>query len=287
MTCVQRRIAWLIGVFAVLAAAPLVARLVPVTMATLPLVWFSYSLPLGGFMILALWVGIGRSRLAWRVVGFATGCAYLAIWSTLADWSFLPDDSSFVTQYVQNLTPYVIVGILICALFAVLRRWFQISECAQGEPENTSHRFQFSVFHLLVLMSFSAIVLSLMRGARGSETSNMTSWRWWAGGALTVVVFFSNTACAAFAALGQTTVKRNCLLVLLASALLGTGVSISMRHDQLSAWHLAAGVTTMVLPAVGVLASLLWLRPCGVRLVPRQPNIAAASIDTNLTTHHA
>ena len=89
MTCVQRRIAWLIGMFAVLAAAPLVAKLIPVTMATLPLVWISYSLPLGGFMILALWVGIGRSRLAWRVVGFVAGLFLAEEFIRLGPWGRL------------------------------------------------------------------------------------------------------------------------------------------------------------------------------------------------------
>jgi di/tricarboxylate transporter len=84
------------------------------------------------------------------------------------------------------------------------------------------------------------------------------------------VTFFTNTACAAYAALGVRGVARNCLVVSLVAILLGIALAFSLGHDRASQWLFAGGVLTMVVPTVAMLASLVWLRPYGYRLL-RKP----------------
>jgi hypothetical protein len=272
MSPLARRIAWLIGIYSVLAVAPLLNLLFPLDTTTLPILWATFALPLSGLLILSLWAGIGNNRWAWRLLALATGCAYLAFWSAIAQRRIFPIEEHVLVQYVRTFVPYVVVAALIGGMFAIMRRRFHFADRAPDESANKPGRLQFSVFHLLVLMSFVAVTLSLMRGARGEDAADagVGSWQWWAAHGLFVVTFFAGTACAAYAALGPGNVVRNCVFVLIASASLGTAVAFSMRHDQLGPWHFAWGVLTMVLPILGVLASLLWLRPCGVRLVRRR-----------------
>jgi hypothetical protein len=165
-------------------------------------------------------------------------------------------------------------------MFAGTRRWFQLREVSSDYLPTESTRLRFSVFHLLLLISFVAVVLSLARGARGEKATDagIESWQWWAAGGLVILTFFANTACAALAALGTGAVWRKCLLVLAVAVLLGVAIAFSMRQDQVSAIFFATGVVAMILPTATVLASLLWLRPCGLRLVRRAQQMGNAAI---------
>ena len=178
-------------------------------MSTLPLLWAASAVPVGGLMMVAFWVGLGNVRLLWRVLGFFACCAYLAGCSTAADTMFLADNAGgftdFASRYLNDVISCVVVGLLVAAMFACMRRWFQLREVNSDYSPSESTRLRFSVFHLLALISFVAVVLSLARGARGEKATDagIESWQWWAAGGLFVVTFFANTACAALAALGS------------------------------------------------------------------------------------
>jgi len=267
--CLRRRITQLAVVCAILAAAPLLAILLPVNTATVPILWATYSPPIGALMTLAFWAGMGSSPIAWRLAGLVGGSAYVAVWLSLSDALAFRDERPMAAIYRQSWTPLLIIALLVFGMFAILRLRLQLSDNVGAMPTRSSNRFQFSVYHLLVVTSVAAVVLALMRGARGSEPADrgIESWQWWAGAALAIVTFFANTAGAACAGLGPQNVVRNSALVLLISALLGAALAFALRHDEVGAWFFAGGVATMVLPTVVILASTLWLRPCGIRLI--------------------
>ena len=206
---------------------------------------------------------------------------------------FLADNAGgftdFASRYLNDVIACVVVGLLVAAMFACMRRWFQLREVNSDYSPSESTRLRFSVFHLLALISFVAVVLSLARGARGEKATDagIESWQWWAAGGLFVVTFFANTACAALAALGSHAVWRKCLLVLAVAALLGTAIAFSIRQDQVGAIFFAAGVVAMILPTVTVLASLLWLRPCGLRLVRRAQHMGKRSRPVSIAQCHS
>ena len=80
---VRRRIRWLVAVHLCLAASPLVWPLIPLE-RFLPALWAVYSVPIGGMLMLSFWVGLGSSRLVWRIAVGLAGSGYLALWPTAA-----------------------------------------------------------------------------------------------------------------------------------------------------------------------------------------------------------
>jgi hypothetical protein len=81
-------------------------------------------------------------------------------------------------------------------------------------------------------------------------------------------IFFINTASAAFSALRPGKVKWNVGMVVLVSALLGVAIAIAMRQDEYW-WLFVGSMFIAIIPTVTVVASLLVVRSCGVRLIRR------------------
>jgi hypothetical protein len=247
----------------------------------LPVQWAATSLPVGGLMALAFWAGMGTTPLVWRLVGTIVSCAYAAVWPTVT-LGLQPNFSTFDPRfYLAMFMQYLVLTLLIAVMFAAMRVRFQIRTNRHTHMEEKTNRVQFTVFHLLVLTSFTAVVLTLMRGARGNG-QGVVGWQLSAALALIVIIFFVNTACAVWAVLGSESIRRNCLFVFLASILLGSAVAFAAKHDQLS-WSLFAGGTMItMLPTIGVMLSLLWLRPCGIRIVRRQsPRVEVSTAQLN------
>ncbi len=276
MTCLTRRSVGLIAFYAVAAALPVAVSLLPLSVSLLPLLWIGSVPIISAEMILTLWAGIGSHRPATRLLGLLSGLAYLAIWPTVQMWLFIRSQTTTVdfdlsSMYSENLIQYITLGLVLSGVFVITCRWFQLQTAVVDGPASAKSWMQFSVFHLLVLMSVVALVLSLMRSARGKGTletgiePNMIS-----AYALVGFTLIANTACAAFAALGPGLVWRNCLLVIVTSVLLGIAFSVASRQESLGVQTFLGGVFAMASPTVLVLASLLWLRPCGLRLVRRQ-----------------
>jgi hypothetical protein len=265
---------WLVGIFAMLAALPVLTSFMRFDMTTLPLIWMAFSVPLGGMLLLALWAGLGPSALSLRIAGLLVGSFYLSLWPQLTLELLLPRQSfprerPSLSEFVLSMLPTVGIAALLAAMFAAMRRWFQFKQLAAGESIASTTGVRYSVLNLLILMSFVAILLGLIRGVRGLAEPGPGMLQEWAAYALFALTFFANSACAALAALGPGHVRRKCLLVLVIAVLTGTGVALSMGHDNLGAWMLIAGVVPIMIPTALTLASLLWLRPCGLRLVRR------------------
>jgi hypothetical protein len=231
---------------------------------------------------MAFWVGMGNSGFPLRTGGLVVVCALLAVFPAITERLIFAeqsaDQTNFAIQYLRVLIPHLLIGVLIAGMFAGMRPWLRLGRIEPEAVEPTA-RMQFSVFHMLVLMSFVAVVLSLSRAARGDSAENDDSLQWWAANALGVLIFFGGTACAALAALGISAVERKSLLVLAASVLLGVAIAFSLNHDQFSGWVFTGAAVAMAVPTAGALAALLWVRPCGYRLVRRQK----ASDDRQLT----
>src|SRR6478752_4097567 len=118
MTCVVRRSAWLVAVYAVLAAAPVAMLLLPVTTAVLPLMWLAMTPVLAGLMILAFWVGLGNSRILARIASLFAGIAYLVLWPSVMIGFQIPGGWK-LSMYIEGLLPYLEIGIVLSAMFAI------------------------------------------------------------------------------------------------------------------------------------------------------------------------
>jgi len=73
-----------------------------------------------------------------------------------------------------------------------------------------------------------AILLGLVRVVRSATNHAPSNWEMVAVYAFLFVTFFVNTACAAFAALGQSNVRRNIAMVLVVAILVGVVMATAM-----------------------------------------------------------
>lgn len=277
----DRRLVWLIAVHLLLSAAPGLGVLVPSVLWYLPLLWVLASVNLAQLMLLGFWGGLGTNRLPVRIVGLVAGTAWVALLGPLLyEWLVTVPGEAPQSLWVDRIgavfASFTVVVLLIAGVFTLVRRWsLELVHVDQPEPPGP-YRFQFSILHLLVIATVVSLVLGLTRSARPAGTDSLSDWNSLALAALTLVMFAVNTVYAARATLGRGPVGYGIALVLLVAILLGINVSVvSGNGDQALAWWLNAGFTLASVLTTGlVLGSLLVVRRCGYRLVPRKAGIS-------------
>jgi hypothetical protein len=89
---------------------------------SLPMLWATSAVPVGGLMTLAFWVGMGRSSAIWRLVVSLAGSAYLAIWQPVSFMMKVARSQSTVlsdwmSNYLSMATPYGITIIMFGSSF--------------------------------------------------------------------------------------------------------------------------------------------------------------------------
>ncbi len=271
------RIRWLVAAHLVLAAAPLLGLLVPVSMGTLPLLWALIALPLGGLLTLSVWIGLGRTRLLWRAAVGMAASFYMSVWPFIQESVGMHDPAGiaiyrnandWIIGYLEAVVPFSILLFLFGGLFMLIGLRFRLVMVKPDAAPPCRARLQFSMLHIMVVMSVVAIVLSLLRATRQARGSEST-WDSLMMNAFMFVIFFVNTACAAFAALGPGKVRRNIGLVVFVSILLGIALAVAMHQDETVWWLFVGSMSLAIIPTATVLVSLLVVRSCGYRLIRR------------------
>jgi hypothetical protein len=269
---------WLIGTHLVLAAAPAFEFLLIRDERYLLLIWVAITLPFGSAMTVSVWMGLGRARFVWRLLTTVIALAYVTLWLAVGNAMMMSSSiAQFVEIYLEALLPIGIVMVLFGGMFLLLGRIYQISRVEIPDVAWPAERFQFSVLHVLALMSLIAVILTLLHTVRENNPRNPTSvLGWTAEDSLAVIVFFLNAGCAAYATLWPSHVKRNVSLVLLVSTLTGIVIGFATRNDQ-SEWRLFVGSMLIgIIPTVVEIVSLLVVRSCGYRLVRRNSGTQVA-----------
>ena len=274
MTCLRCRCWWLVGVLAVLPAAAALTTRFPVDQRTsIPFLLIARSIPLGGIALLSFWAGLGNRNLAWRLAALFVGTIYFSLFWPLTIYWYTNANQDF--DFFNFTRAQLIGAAMKAALFAAMRWRYELRVLPADSAVQLKNRIQFSVKHLLMLMAFIAIVLVLTRLVRTTALSSVEGEivsGWWSMYGLSLVTSLSGVAIAPFAALGRTSVTRNCLLVAMFSALLGATYEFSVWHVWMTS--LSSRIPSAlanVIPPVMLMVSLLWLRPCGLRLVRRVP----------------
>src|SRR5262245_59825568 len=280
----NQRIWWLIGTNIVLADTPLLGLLIDPSMATMPLLYVYASLPIGIITTLSVWVGLAHTRLLWRVAIGLAATFYVALWAHVFNMGWMPgrmDSEAWWMSYLKEVTPYSILLVLFGGAFMLIGRRYQVVRVEPGREVASNERVQFSMMQVMLLMSAIAVVLSLLRATREMNARAPTEEAFWGTGvfySFMSVIFFINTACAAFAALGFGRIKRNVAAVLAVSLLLGVSMAIGMRQETLENWIVIAASTLITLvPTLTVVLSLLVVRSCGYRLVRRSTWLEASA----------
>jgi hypothetical protein len=269
-----KRLRWLVAVHIVLAAAPLVIFIIPVETAFQPLIWVLFGMPFGCLMTLSVWVGMGSARIFWRLAGALAASAYagfaIATGSALQMVTFGEPFAIEITSYLQLVAAYTVGVIVFGGMFRLLGHRFVLRRVEAEKAFRGRERFQFNVFHVLIIMMLVAVILTLVRATRREiDNANSGPLNWSAHDSLAAIAFFLNTFCAAYAALWPSGVKRNLGLVLVVSVLLGIVLVFAMHQEQAEWWLFVGGMFMAIIPTLIEVASLLIVRSCGYRLVRR------------------
>jgi hypothetical protein len=240
----------------------------------LPLLWAVFAVAFGSILTLAVWIGMGGGPMLRRLLVGFIAAAYVAIWLTLFD--YLPSNRSApATELVSNYAGHVAllstVLLIFGGMFGLIGRRFQLTRNSDATIDVRKSRFQFSVLQVLVLMSVVAIILSLTRFVRETIETNAddTIWSLLALYSLALTIYFTNVACAAFAALSIGSVKRNVALALIVSVMLGAAIAFTIKNETVGWWLSIGSVVTVIIPMLVQLLSLLVVRSCGYRIVRR------------------
>jgi hypothetical protein len=271
----------LVAVHFFLAAAPAAIALIPADVRWLPAFWALGSVTIGQLLLLSFWVGLGSGRGGRRFLLALLACGYAAAWiaagQTLAGrgresvWAKWPGETAAVFLRMG------VVLLIFGGAFLAVRRWYGgLRLLSEREAGETSARIQYSILHLLVITSAAAVVLSLTRGARGSDEIDATSWQLVASGALMMVSFLVNAVCAAWASLAPGKIRWRVCLVFVVSILLGAALGFAGRSGRIIWWLPACFAVASVIPAAIVVASLLVVRSHGYRLVRKRETTAPA-----------
>lgn len=186
-----------------------------------------------------------RSNRPYLVSSFLTlGAIYVAAWSAapeLLNYVLSSDDISLGSprDYLLRAPPYIAVVAIFGGMFLLIGRYWRLIVAADRDSIVAS-KSQFSILNLLLLTAAAAILMAMIRESRSA--ANVQSFY---GMIVTTVlgfsIYFCNTACAAFAALSPTPIKRNCALVICVSALLGIAISLASGQVELDGGSLLAG----------------------------------------------
>lgn len=268
-----------------LGMAPLGTALLPIHGAwVIAGIWAISAVSLAQLMLLSFWVGMGGNAVIVRVLGGIVGTAYLTTWAiaaysvSLLDAQY--DSQPLVNGFLTTFLPYAASVLLSSACFLLLRRrCTELVHFSESSAKVAHSRVRFSIFHLLILISTCSLLLSLMRIARPSYEKitehDMISFA--ALYILTLLVRTINSLCAAWASLSLSSPWARIIIAICIAFVLGTVEAFSLGHDVFSWWIIISACLDSVLSTAIVIASLLVVRSCGYRLIPKGEPQAAPS----------
>jgi hypothetical protein len=260
--------------------------LVPMGQAFLPLNAALVGASVAPSLLLAVWCGLGGGSRWSRLLGGLLGVAYLALWWPMQQfmWRFtrwmtyrLPVDDPVVpfSFYANQWLRTFLLGCLIFAIFTgamlLIRRWKgELRRVDRADHQPTETRRQYSLKHLLIGITLVALVCGLSRGARTPGP-----WQGSAQNGLFVTAFLAVLLSVVPAALVSGPAWGRIARAFIVVFAAGAGYSFAMTRGDwgwlISAWWwiLLGGALQIGLPAAILIGSLLVVRSCGYRLVPR------------------
>ncbi len=266
------RLKWLIVVHVALGACLMAGRLIPPDIRFLPLLWALFSVPIAQLMLLSFWAGLGGGRGMRRLLGTLLGVAYLTAWRTVYQM-FLQNSggTTFLDLFVMTYAMYLGCTVFFAGVFLGIRRWKaelrQVPEVATATPPA---RFQYSLLSLLLIITVASVIFSEISSIRTARGDGDPGAGMFVGMLLFLTIGLVNLLCAVWAALGVGHVGLRVSLVLLVALMLGIAQSLAMSHDRIAIWlPLASAFAMAVVPTAVVVVSLLVVRSCGYRLVPK------------------
>jgi hypothetical protein len=271
-------IKWLVAVQLIVGVAPL-ASLVGLNSAWLLPIWWALSaLSIAQLTLLSFWVGMSERGWLTRLALAAIATAYVSYWPVMAQCiSSIGTDHDltqgllFIEPFLFMFANYAAFVALISAGFVVMRRrGMTLASGSQGIAPATSRRSQYSVFHLLVMMSLCSLVLSLLKVSHpDEELARAGTVALVASYILVFIIFLINSVCAAWATLNPSAPWVRIAITISISWVLGIAFAIASGYGSFSWWIFLAASLIPVVSTTLVVLSLLVVRACGYRVVQK------------------
>ncbi len=266
LTC-GRRIHLLVAAHIVLAAVPLLLRRVDLSNAPMLVLWYLRSIPFRSLMMLSVWVGMGRTRLPWRV---ASGLVSLFYISTVSMFYYPPGDRS-AERMLAHLTAMGKLGViffLLAGIFMLIGRRYEFLRADHNAETVRNEKFRFLLLPIVIVLPAVAMVSGvrfavwdlLAISARSAFGAVMLK-------ALYFVDSFVYTACATFVTFGTDKVRRNIAAVAL--VVIALGVAFAAYADGWARGLAIVSPLIEVIPTLTVFLSFFVVRSCGWRMVRR------------------
>ncbi len=265
------RLRWLLGVHLALAVVAGAGFVIRGDIRFLPVLWVANSVSFAQLVLLSFWAGMGTSKPVHRRLGTLFGVAYVGIWPILGQFLSPYAQTPTIGDVLFDLGSKGMTVVLFAGVFLLFRRaGTELCRVADPAEAGTSGRLQYSILHVLLIISVAAVVLGLVRSVRGPGHTPANAWRIAAGvAALVLVSMLVNLCCAAWAVLSPGRIGLRVSLVLLVAALLGVALCLGANMDQGPRWLFAPFIVGFPLLTFIVIASLLVVRSCGYRLIAK------------------
>jgi hypothetical protein len=264
----SRRIALLIIVHLIIATLPVTLGLVTFSQYSLPYIWAVSSVPFAQIMLLAIWIGIGQSKLLNKVVTALLGVAYISFWFGIGT-SFLDSESLRLEDFVRNSMQILAILAVVSLVIFGLRRWLgRIYHYVDPKLLDASAQTRYSLFTALGLTTAGAFCMALFRISTDLDDIE-SSYATIAHIILIMTTLALMSVSIIWAALAPGPVRYRITAIAVLVVLLGASLAVSAGHTpEQGGWlMLAAATVIVVVPAMIVCGSLLFLRAGGYRLV--------------------
>jgi hypothetical protein len=236
----------------------------------LPLMWALGGLSLGQLMLLAFWGGMGTTSAGRRLLGMVLGGVYLALWPTVGMILSPYTEGSIAMFFMRSVAMNYAALVIFAGIFLLIRGRFVELRLVEHPQVFRQGRYQFSVLGLLLVTSLIAVVLGLTRAATAAEAA---VWHELAATLLAIGAFIANMLAAPWAALMPGPVRLRVALALVIALLLGLALAFAanfrLPFPEWRTWLITGQTLAFALPSLVVILSLLVVRWCGYRLVPR------------------
>lgn len=258
------------------------------------------AIRLAQLILLAFWAGMGTSRIAIRILGTLVGLVVVASGPLLVQISFPYDCMCVYELKVGNrvvprtdiplyLSPIEFVRpigllvaftlLLIGAFFLMRLTSWKLRRLPMPIAPSPPAPFQYSLRHFMVLVVIASAVFGLFRSTLLLATPSQPELGSVPVVALVFLTFAILSVCVLRAALTTGPVRRSIGLVLLLSLVLGLALAMaeseSLRRGGEIPWQQVVQTASELVLTTGiVLGSLLVVRRCGYRLVPKASGAA-------------
>jgi hypothetical protein len=262
---IHTRIKILVGVHLVLGIVPVTIFFLPRKEEFLPILSILILIPIPQLLLVSFWSWFVKRKKIKKYHVILNAILYLSLWPIIGSASYTPEKMKLVPLYGGFIVMGVMIVIISKLSLAFVLKKHELCYISDPKSLDLNTHFQYSIIHILVVVTIAALILGLMQSA---QIANRSSFDWrllmWTLLILASMVFY--TICPAWAALRAGNPILRILLVNFAAIFLGIINSMSLDFSDLLIWIIQSSLFTII-----IIASLLVVRSCGYRLVLKTP----------------